>query len=194
MFQCQINKLSGGIILSIIVVLLSSLCSYGITEYCNHLQIALLQLNDIPFSYRMLFKMSSGIAALVPLMIFMFLYFTSDMMLNTVFEEKVDRRSLLSIIGISYIPMLIYQYIFWYNLITYCAIGKLADAKDLLSVPFMYDLKLKDFEFINLVCWGLIYLIVILYLIFKDKNVFKVIGSILFPSMIVALTYYIISI
>ena len=97
MFQCQINKLSGGIILSIIVVLLSSLCSYGITEYCNHLQIALLQLNDIPFSYRMLFKMSSGIAALVPLMIFMFLYFTSDMMLNTVFEEKVDRRSLLSI-------------------------------------------------------------------------------------------------
>ena len=137
MFQCQINKLSGGIILSIIVVLLSSLCSYGITEYCNHLQIALLQLNDIPFSYRMLFKMSSGIAALVPLMIFMFLYFTSDMMLNTVFEEKVDRRSLLSIIGISYIPMLIYQYIFWYNLITYCAIGKLADAKDLLSVPFM---------------------------------------------------------
>ena len=190
MYQCQFVNNKIGIIYSVCVIALSALCAYGISEYCNSLQFAMLQLNDLPFSYRVLFKMSSGITALAPLMISAFLYFTSELMFNSFFEEHISKRSLISIIGISYTPMLIYQYVFWFNLILYCKVGEITSIEEFVNMKYILGLCLQDFQFINLVCWGIIYLIIILFYIFKDINVFKVLFSMLFPSFIVILVYY----
>ncbi len=132
-------------------------------------------------------------AAIIPLAIFLFLYFTTEIMINDVFEQRVGKFTLLKLIGISYLPMLIYQYFFWFNLIYYCNGDKIKSVDDFLSTKFMFGLQLNDFEFINLVCWGLIFLITILYLLYKDKNVWAILFSVLFPSSIVVLVYYIIS-
>ena len=99
----------------------------------------------------------------------------------------------MSIIGISYTPMLIYQYVFWFNLLYYCKVGEIASLEDFINMKFMLDLSLRDFQFVNLVCWGIIYLIMILFYIFKDINVFKVLFSVLFPSFIVVIAYYFIT-
>lgn len=132
-------------------------------------------------------------AAIIPLAIFLFLYFTTEIMINDVFEQGVGKFTLLKLIGISYLPMLIYQYFFWFNLIFYCNGDKIKSAEDFLSTKFVFGLQLSDFEFINLVCWGLVFLITILYLLYKDKNIWAILFSVLFPSSIVALVYYIIS-
>lgn len=190
MYQCQFLKKNAGALLSACVIILSSLCAFGISEYCYSLQFNILHLTNIPYSFKVLFKMSSSITAIVPLMIYVFLFFTSNIMFNSFFEEKVSKRSLLTIIGISYIPMLIYQYTFWFNLLFYCQYGKITSVEEFICMKYMFGFKLQDFQFINLVCWGLIYLIIILYYILNNKNVFKTILSVLFPSFIVILTYY----
>ena len=132
-------------------------------------------------------------AAIIPMAIFLFLYFTTEIMINDVFEQGVGKFTLLKLIGISYLPMLVYQYFFWLNLIFYCNEDKIKSAEDFLSTKSVFGLQLSDFEFINLVCWGLIFLITILYLLYKDKNVWAILFSVLFPSSIVVLVYYIIS-
>ena len=194
MSRCQSqNKIDGGILLSIIIVVLSALCAYGVTEFANNLQLNVLNITDVPQSYRVLFKVSSGMAAIIPMAIFLFLYFTTEIMINDVFEQGVCKFTLFKLIGISYLPMLIYQYFFGFNLIFYCNGDKIKSVDDFLSTKFVFGLQLSDFEFINLVCWGLIFLITILYLLYKDKNVWAILFSVLFPSSIVALVYYIIS-
>lgn len=132
-------------------------------------------------------------AAIIPMAIFLFLYFTTEIMINDVFEQGVCKFTLFKLIGISYLPMLIYQYFFWFNLIFYCNGDKIKSVDDFLSTKFVFGLQLSDFEFINLVCWGLIFLITILYLLYKNKNIWAILFSVLFPSSIVALVYYIIS-
>ncbi len=86
--------------------------------------------------------------------------------------------------------MLIYQYVFWFNLILYCKVGEITSIEEFVNMKYILGLRLQDFQFINLVCWGIIYLIIILFYIFKDINVFKVLFSMLFPSFIVILVYY----
>ena len=60
-------------------------------------------------------------------------------------------------------------------------------------MTFMFDLQLSDFEVINTVCWGFIYLYIIIYLIYHDVNILAVLVSVLFPSVIAALSCYIIT-
>ncbi|ERK39114.1 hypothetical protein HMPREF9135_1156 [Segatella baroniae F0067] len=157
------------------------------------MQIVLLNVTELPFSYQLLFKISSTIAALVPLIIFVFLYFTIEIMLNDFFGENIDKKKLIKIIGLSYLPMLIYQYYFWFNILFYCNTDKIKSASEFLSMTFMFDLQLSDFEFINTVCWGFIYLYIIIYLIYHDVNILAVLVSVLFPSVIAALSCYIIT-
>lgn len=40
-------------------------------------------------------------------------------MMNIVFEEHIKALDLYSILGLSFLPMLLYEYFFWYNLIIY---------------------------------------------------------------------------
>lgn len=115
------NKIKVFTLFSIVIVMLSSLCVFCITEYTNNLQMGILNISGLPNSYYVLFKISSTMAAVIPLIIFLFIFFSSEMMLNNFFCEKIRKPILFNIIGISYIPMLIYQYVFWYNIIAYCS-------------------------------------------------------------------------
>lgn len=192
MYQCH-NRINASILFSVVVVLLSSLCAYCITEYTNELQMGMLNISNIPQSYRVLFKVSSTIAATIPIVIFLFLFFSTEILLNDFFGEKINKENLLNIIGISFTPMLIYQYVFWFNIIVFCQRTNMREVNDFLNMSFMYGLTLTDFEFINLVCWGFVYLLPILYYIKKDVSIVSTLTSFLLPSSLAIFFYYILT-
>lgn len=192
MYPC-LKQINISVLLPIIVVSLSSLCAFCITEYTNSLQISMLNVTSIPQSYRILFKISSTIAAIIPIVIFLFLFFSAEIMLNDFFGEKIRKQTLLNLIGISFIPMLLYQYLFWFNILSYCHATNIKEVHDFINMTFIYGLTFKDFEFINLLCWILIYLIPVIYfIIYKKINMVSTIISFLLPSSLVILFYYII--
>lgn len=88
--------------------------------------------------------------------------------------------------------MLAHQYFFWYNILSYCNTANIKRIQDLANMKFMFDLTLESFEYINLLCWGLVYLIPILYFIYKDVNVFSTFISFLIPSSLTIFFYFII--
>ena len=126
-------------------------------------------------------------------MVFLFLYFTTEILLNDFFEEHVEKAELIKIIGIAYMPMLIYQYFFWFNILSYCTTEKIKTVSDFLNMTYIFGLQMNDFEFINTVCWGVIYLIIIIYLFFHNVKILSSLVSVLLPSTIALITYYIIS-
>ena len=192
MYPCpkKINKYA---IFSIFIVSLSSLCAYCITEYMNSLQLGMLNITDIPQSYRILFKVSSSIASVIPIVIFLFLFFSSEIMFNDLFGEEIEKYVLLKILGISFIPMLIYQYFFWFNILIYCNTISIKEVSDFVNMTFMYGLTLEDFGFINLICWGCVYLVPVVYFIYKEVNFVSTIVSFLLPSFLTLFFYYILT-
>lgn len=180
------------LLLPIVVVSLSSLCAFYLTEYTNTLKIGMADITDIPLSFKILFKVSSTFSAIIPIILFLFLYLSSEIMLNDFFGENVKKETLLNILGVSFIPMLAHQYFFWYNILSYCNTANIKRIQDLANMKFMFDLTLESFEYINLLCWGLVYLIPILYFIYKDMNVFSTFISFLIPSSLTIFFYFII--
>ena len=187
------NKKISFTLLSIVIVALSSLCVYFITEYSHNLQMGVLNISGLPQSYFVLFKISSTMAAMIPLILCLFIYSSTEMILNNLFCEKIEKTLLFNIIGISYIPMLIYQYVLWYNIVTYCSTSNIKSIDTFVNMKFMYGLTLKDFEYVNLICWGLIYLIPIIILIYKGSRIIPIFIAFILPSALSVLFYNIIS-
>ena len=65
---------------------------------------------------------------------------------------------------------------------------------DFLNIKYMFDLTLKELEFISNVCWGLLYLGVIYYLHFSNKPILKVLISVILPTILVISIFYITSV
>ena len=192
MYQCLCNKISIKIIIPSIIVLLTVFSSYGVTKYSQNLQIALLNLEKIPLSYRIYFNISAGFAMFVPIIVFIFLFSTIYLMMYYFFDEMISKRKLYISIGTCFLPVLIYQYFFWCNLIYYCDYNTIKTVDDFLNVSFLFGLKLEDFEIISNFCWGILYLGVFFYLYFSGKPFFKALASITIPTLLVMLIYYII--
>lgn len=151
------------IIIPSLVIILTVLCMFFISEYVNNLQIQAMGVDAIPFSYRFLSNVSSTFAALTPMIVFLFLYCTIEIMMNFFFEEKINRKDLYYILGIAFIPMLLFEYFYWLNLIRYCNLSVIKNIDEFTNMKFMFNLKMHDMKFINMICWGILYLIPILY-------------------------------
>ena len=193
MFQCLYNKIDSKIILSSLIILLTVLSSYGLTKYAQEIQLGVLNLSSIPVSYKVYFGLSSIFAAFTPILVFIFLFSTIELMMCYVFDEQIDRRRLYIALGICFLPVLIYQYFFWYNLISYCNTKNIKNIDDFLNIKYMFDLTLKEFGLISNICWGLLYLGIIYYLYFSNKPIFKILISVTTPTILVISIFYIIS-
>lgn len=176
---------------SLLVLILCALCSFYVTKYANQIAFNALALDEIPRIYSLFSSISSIITALIPLIVFFFLYGTTEIMMNTIFEEKIDRMDLFFIIGVALVPFLIYQYFFWYNISTYCNAALVKTPDDYYSIKFLFNLSFSDINFMGKSCWLLLYLIIIIQLYFKKKSLYKVLISVILPSLLVILFYYI---
>jgi len=186
MFQCQVNL---KIIIPLFIICLSSLCAFFITEYATQLQFEISNIKDIPAGYKILFKISSSFAAIIPVAIFGFLFYSTQLMTNEVFCFGIPNDTLLLVIGLAFMPMMIFYYFYWINLIYYCGQSNINSVEDFMHTTFVFALTMKDLEFINLVCWALIYLIVIVYFIYKEKPIVQTLISVLLPTAILLLAY-----
>lgn len=193
MFQCLYNKINIKIIISSLIILLTVLSSFGLTKYAQGIQLGFLNLDSIPVSYKVYFGLSSTFATYTPVLVFVFLFSTIELMMHYVFDEQIDKMRLYIALVICFLPVLIYQYFFWYNLISYCNPKDIKNIDDFLNIKYMFDLTLKELGFISNVCWGLLYLGVIYYLHFSNKPILKVLISVILPTILVISIFYIIS-
>jgi len=193
MYQCHSNMYNYfKIIFSLLVLLLCALCSFFVTKHANQIAFNALTLDEIPRIYSIFSSISSTITALIPLIVFFFLYGTTEIMMNTIFEEKIDKMDLFFIVGVALVPFLIYQYFFWYNLSTYCNVNLIKTPDDYYTIKFMFNLSFSEINFIGKICWILLYLIIINLLYFRKKSLYKVLTSVISPSLLVFLIYNII--
>lgn len=172
-----------------IIISLSALCSFFVTQYSNDLIIGhLYRTSEV---YRIFSHLSSTFASLIPLILFLFLYGTTDLMINSFFEKYIERSDLFLITGVSFIPFLIYQYFLWYNIITYCNNAVIKTAEDFYSIKCSFNLSFSDIVSIGSMCWILLYSILILLLIKKSKSYIEPIASAIGPSLVVYIVFLI---
>lgn len=174
----------------ILVLTLCSLCAYFITDYANKLHIHTLLNGEIPGSYAILFELSSISTAFIPYLIGAFLFTTIKLMLVDIFDEQISKTNLWLMIGIGLTPMLIEDYFYWFNLIYYADANTIRTIEDFLNLKYSFNLSISDFKTLNIFCWCLLYLTMILFLYIKSYPLYKVLLSTLLPSIFVILTYY----
>ena len=176
-------------IISSIIFILTILCMFFITENIAYLQFASLQANELPFSYNIISGISSSLAALTPLVVFVFLYVTIETMMNIVFEEHIKALDLYSILGFSFLPMLLYECFFWYNLIIYGKQTIEYSTEGINNMKFLFGLEQRDMSYINTCCWIALYMIIIFYFFFKGKSMWKTLVSVLLPTALTIAFY-----
>jgi hypothetical protein len=174
---------------SLLVLLLCALCSFFVTKYTNQIAFDALAIDDIPRIYSLFSSISSTITALIPLVVFFFFYCTTDIMMNTLFEENISKKNLFFIIGLALVPLLVYQYFLWYNLITYCNANVIKTINDYYNIKFIFNLSFSNINLIGKICWVLFYLSMIALLYFKKVKLYKILISVISPSLLVVIIY-----
>lgn len=177
---------------SIMIVLLAALSIYFIMDFSSNLQLKFSSIDDLPKGYLIIFRLSKITSSLIPIVISLFLITTLSVMLNNVFDQKISVVTLIESVGIGYIPMTLYYYFFWYNLIEFGNRISIHSVEDFRNIRFMFNLDIQDLENINLCCWFYLYLFLIVSLKKKNINFGKVIISVLLPSAIFLFIYYVI--
>ena len=192
--MCPCPRLDNRLFLSlgIIVLTLCSLSAFSIMEYANNLQLAVIGNQDVPSFYNVIMGINKIYAIFVPIIICLFIYSTTYLMLSEVFEEEIRSKELFTIVCIAMIPVLMYDYFYWFNLIYYVHIDDMHSINDFFNVTYWNGLKLSDFHILNTVCWLLLFTIVIIFLIWKGHSIIKSLLSVLIPPSIVILIYLII--
>lgn len=174
---------------SLVFIVLASLSSYCIAEYTNNLHLSILGIDDIPNSYKLLFGISKITSALVPVVISFFIVITTSIMLNDVFDKHVSPKMIIQIVGFSYIPMVLYYYFFWINLIQYGSINSIKIVDDFTNMEFIFGMHLSDFSLINLLCWLYMYIFIAYNLIKRKIDIMPAIISTFLPSAIFLFAY-----
>lgn len=168
---------------------MASLSAYFITDYANNLQLSTLNMTEVPNSYKLLFDVSKVTSAIVPVAIVLFIVITTKIMLNEFFDKRIPSHVIFRIVGFSMIPMLLYYYFFWFNLIKYCNIETIKSTEDLLNMNFLFNLHLNDFTLLSYFCWLLMFIYIIFGLIKHKVNATSAVLSTLLPSGIFMIVY-----
>ena len=173
------------------IVFLSSACYFFITKYANDILIE--QFNNLSHFYNIFSNISSLMGALIPIIVFLFLYETTQIMVNIIFEFHIEKAEIFFITGISFSPFLVFQYFLWYNLIVFTNSSVISNAEDFYDIKYIFGLSFYDLNFIGTICWVLLFSIMIVMVHKKMKSILKAIVSALTPSLMVIVSMRILS-
>lgn len=181
-YPCN-NFMNTKIILPIINVLCLALLFLCLSISANQIAYELVEDNH----FVKLFCMGNNVTMfLFPIILFMFLLLTAKYMIEIFDITNLNTDDLIYCIGISYILPIISMlfYIICFN----CRDRCISTINDINDVHFLFDLRIKQFQWINRACWFATYynMFAILYLKFKIP-VLKAFGIIVFPSILVIL-------
>lgn len=180
-------------LLSIIILLLATLSAFFIADYANHLQLNTNNFINVPSTYSLILRISKITSAIVPFTIAVFLLISTKLMLTEFYDYNLSTIQLFQTVGLSFIPMLLYYYFFWYNLIQYCNVDNIKNVDDFNNMTFIFNMSLCEFSIINWICWLCLYICMIISLVRCKISLSNAILSVFLPSAVVLLMHYLIS-
>ena len=140
-----------------------------------------------------LFGTISSISVFIyPILVFLFLIITIHYMLDIFDVKHISIYEIVVIFGNSTLPFLIGM--IFYNLsVLFFKKEEPSSVEDIENMHFLFNLQIKDFGFINKICWFLMYYIIIttLYLKYKIPIIHSLATS-LIPTLLFLLFSYMI--
>jgi len=136
--------------------------------------------------------LNNMILFLFPILTFIFLVISTSFMLDYFDIKNVSSTEVMSLIGLSMVPLL-FGMIFYNMSIVFFMKENPQEIGDVANLHFLFNLQIKDFGFINKLCWILTYYLIFSFLYFKHKvSIRKSLLSTLTPTLLFFLFSYII--
>lgn len=184
------------VLFSILVLLLLVLCSFFVSYYSSMFAFRILDIPRLNDSAQVFSWFSGGFSSVIPFSFFLFYSITINLMMRIFFEIEIKSIEIMFSVSIGLIPLLLYQYFFWYNLIMYSpnvSIVSVSLENFFEKINFLFNLTFQEIQAIGDICYLLFFPITILTLYNScRRKLIDIIISVCAPSVIVALCYIII--
>lgn len=179
---------------AILVLVLLVLCSFFVSYYSSISVFKILDIPELNDSAHVFSWFSGSFSSVIPLSFFLFYSITISLMLRLLFEIDITYSGIMFAVSIGLIPLLLYQYFFWYNLIMYSPDTSTTSVDNYFEkINFLFNLTFKEVQVIGDVCYLLFFPITILTLYESCRhNLINIIIAVCVPSVITALFYIII--
>lgn len=182
------------VLFSILVLLLLVLCSFFVSYYSSISIFRILNIPELNDSAYIFSWFSGSFSSVIPLFFFLFYSITINLMMRSLFEIKIKSSEIIFAVSTGLIPLLLYQYFFWYNLIMYTPDVSTVSVNNYFeNIDFLFNLTFKKVRVIGDICYLLFFPITILTLYQSCQHkLINIITAVCVPSVIVALCYIII--
>lgn len=182
------------VLFSLFVLLLLVLCSFFVSYYSSMSVFKILDIPELNNSAYVFSWFSGGFSSVIPIFFFLFYGITINLMMQSIFEISIKSSDIFFAVSIGLIPLLLYQYFFWFNLIMYSPdLSVISVDSYFEKIDFLFNLSFKQVRLIGDICYLLFFPIttLILYQSCRQKLI-DIILAVCIPSVIVALCYIII--
>lgn len=182
MYQPQTKNLFNSSLYLLVLLIwcaFSYILSYNIGKIQGNIEIS----NNI---VSFIIKMNNFTSLILPLLLFVFYFLSSKLMLN-IFDIKIKSRELMNTISFGFIPIivsLIFTCIIIY--VNAAKLNNISSYEDIGRVPLFYNFNLNDFKLLNDSLWVFFYLITLI--IYNEKYRISIKNSIaisLSPTIII---------
>lgn len=178
---------------SILVLLLLILCSFFVSYYSSMSAFRILDIPKLNDSAYIFSWFSGFFSSVIPLSFFIFYSITINLMMRSLFEIEIKSSEIFFAVSIGLMPLLLYQYFFWYNLIMYSPNVSIVSVESFFErIDFLFNLTFQEVRAIGDICYLLFFPITIITLFNSCRcKLIDIIISVCLPSVIVALCYII---
>lgn len=179
-------------VFSFTIITLLVLCSFCVAYYSSMTIFKVLNLPELNKSSHVVSLFSGGFSIVFPLCFFLFSSTTIRIMMIIFFEIKISMADIFFSVSCGFIPLLMYQYFFWYNIISYTPkTSNISVSNYFDEIELLFNLTYKELLFIGDVSSILFFpiSIIAIYYFCRYKNLFKIILSVCIPPLIAILFY-----
>lgn len=182
------------VLFSILVLLLLVLCSFFVNYYSSLFSFRILDIPELNNSAHIFSWFSGGFSSVVPFCFFLFYCITINLMMRMFFEVEIKSSEIMFAVSIGLLPLLLYQYFFWYNLIMYSPNASIVSIENFFEkINFLFNMTFQKIQLIGDICYLLFFPITILILYNScRRKLIDIIISVCVPSVIITLCYVII--
>lgn len=179
---------------SVLVLLLLVLCSFFVSYYSSISIFRMLDIPELNDSAHVFSWFSGGFSSVIPLSFFLFYGITINLMMRSLFEMDIKSGEVFFAVSVGLIPLLLYQYFFWFNLLMYTPDVSIISVENYFEkINFLFNLTFQEVQAIGDICYLLFFPITIITLYQScRRKLINIIIAVCVPSVIVALCYIII--
>lgn len=103
-----------------------------------------------------------------PILVFLFLVISIRFMLDILDIKHISPYDTMTMVGFSNVPLLLGMIFYNISVLFFMKENPIT-MKDIENIHFIFNLQIKDYSFINKICWLLMYYMIIMCLFIKYK-------------------------